>query len=38
MILYDKLQSNNEFTKLIAERGNRVAVKDQVAEILKVYK
>ena len=38
MMLYNKLQSNSEFTKLIAERGNSVAVKDYVAEILKVYK
>ena len=38
LMLYDKLQSNSEFTKLIAERGNSVAVKDYIAEILKVYK
>jgi len=38
MMLYEKMQNNSEFTKLIAERGNRVAVKDYVAEILKVYK
>jgi len=38
MMLYDKLQSNNEFTELIGERGNAEAVKDYVAEILKVYK
>ena len=38
MMLYDKLQSNNEFTELIGERGNAEAVKDYVAEILKVNK
>ena len=37
MMLYDKLQGNSEFTKLIAERGNARAVKDYTVEILKVY-
>ena len=38
MMQYEKIQNNTEFLKLIAERGNRVAVKDYIAEILKVYK
>ena len=37
MMLYDKLQGNSEFTKLIAERGEAKAVKDYTVEILKVY-
>ena len=38
MMLYEKMQNNSELTKLIAEGGNRVAVKDYLAEILKIYK
>ena len=37
-MLYEKMQNNSEFTKLLAERGNKVAVKDIVGEILKIYK
>ncbi len=37
-MLYEKMQNNSEFLKLIAEIWNRVAVKDCKAEIIKVYK
>ena len=38
MMLYEKMQSNSEFTKLITERGYAEPVKDYAVEILKVYK